>query len=66
MSLIGKQGHVDGKKKNSSRNGCQVVLDLSRGEPSEAGLVADPDFDILLRHLALKALLQREPWRRRG
>lgn len=62
MSLIWKCGHVDRinqNKQNISRNGCQVVFDLCRGEPSEACLVADSNFDVLLGHLALKALLQK-------
>lgn len=41
-----------------SRDGCQVVLHLSWGESFEASLIADPDFNVLLCHLTLKALLK--------
>lgn len=43
-----------------SRDGCQVVLHLSWGESFEAGLIADPDFNVLLCHLTLKALLKHQ------
>lgn len=43
-----------------SRNGCQIVFHLSWGESFEAGLVADPNFNVLLCHLTLKAFLKTQ------
>ena len=43
-----------------SRNGCQVVFHLSWGESFEAGLIADPDFNVLLCHLTLEAFLKNQ------
>lgn len=41
-----------------SRYGCQVVFHFRWGESFEAGLIADPHLNVLLRHLTLKALLK--------
>lgn len=43
-----------------SRDGCQVVFHLGWGESFEASLIADPDFDVLLCHLTLKAFLKNQ------
>ncbi len=43
-----------------SRDGCQVIFHLRWGESFEAGLIADPHLNVLLRHLTLKALLQHK------
>lgn len=48
-----------------SRNGCQVVFHLSWGESFEAGLIADPDFNVLLCHLTLKAFLKKTKTQKR-
>merc|ERR1719370_1471703 len=41
-------------------NVCQVVLHLLRCESAESIAVADPDLDVVLSHLTLKALLEGE------
>lgn len=41
-----------------SRDSCQVIFHLSWGESFEAGLIADPNFNVLLCHLTLKAFLK--------
>ena len=39
----------------------KVIFDLFGGEPPESALgVADPDLDIVLGHLALESLLERQ------